>query len=226
MFDDAGRTPRREFLGQMGLIAAAAAMPSAASRAESSRRAASASPWDMSWVEKVTTAPYKVVLDIMTLSDDYLYAAADIMDRYHEVYGTPDDQTRVVLVMRRLGLPMALQDSLWDRYGIGQDRKIDDPATKAPARRNPFLHAAANEKESFVVESRVESLIARGAIVLVCNRAAMHFASSVAEKLKQPLPDIQNEVRNGLVPSARLMPDGVFAFVRAQNAGCATYRDS
>jgi hypothetical protein len=37
---------------------------------------------------------------------------------------------------------------------------------------------------------------------------------------------VQNEVRNGLIPGARLMPDGVFALVRAQNAGCATYRDA
>lgn len=225
MTDDVSRA-RREFLGQLGLIAAAAAMPSSVAAAESSHGTAAASPWDMSWVATVTAAPYKVVLDITTLSDDYLYAAADIMDKYHEVYGTPDDQTRAVLVMRRLGTPMALQDALWDRYGIGQDRKIDDPATKAPARRNPFLRSAPNEKESFMVESRLESLVARGAIVLVCNRAAMHFAASVAEKLKRPLPDVQNEVRNGLIPGARLMPDGVFAVVRAQNAGCASYRDS
>lgn len=225
MFDETGRTARREFLGKLGLIAAAAALPSAAGATEAPSTA-SMSAWDMSWVEKVTAAPYKVVLDITTLSDDYLYAAADIMDKYHEVYGTPDEQTRAVLVMRRLGTPMALQDALWERYGIGDDRKIEDPVTKAPARRNPFLRAAPNEKESFLVESRVESLVARGAIVLVCNRAAMHFASSVADKLKRPLADIQNEVRNGLIPGARLMPDGVFALVRAQNAGCATYRDT
>ena len=226
MADALERTPRREFLGKLGLIAAAAALPGGTAGAQSQRTIPAASPWDMSWVEIVTAAPYKVVLDITTLTDDYLYAAADIMDRYHEVYGTPDTATRAVLVMRRLGTPMALQDALWERYGIGQDRKIDDPATQAPARRNPFLRASPNEKESFVVESRIESLLARGAIVLVCNRAAMHFASSVAEKLKRPLGEIQSEVRNGLIPGSRLMPDGVFALVRAQNAGCATYRDS
>jgi hypothetical protein len=221
-----GSTPRREFLGKLGIIAAAAALPNTAMAAEPARPSAPESPWDMSWIETVAAAPYKVVLDITTLSDDYLYAAADIMDRYHEVYGTPDTQTRAVLVMRRLGMPMALQDALWERYSIGQDRKIDDPATKAPTRRNPFLRTAPNEKDAFVVASRVEALVARGAIVLVCNRAAMHFASSVAERLKRPTEEVQKEVRSGLIPGARLMPDGVFALVRAQNAGCATYRDS
>lgn len=226
MFDETERTPRRAFLGRLGLVAAAAALPRKSVAAESQRNTVSTSPWDMSWVEKVTAAPYKVVLDVQTLSDDLLYAAADIMDRYREVYGIPDDQTRAVFVMRRLGTPMALQDVLWDRYGIGEDRKIDDPATKAPARRNPFLRPKPNEKESFLVESRLEALMTRGAIVLVCNRAAMHFASSVAEKLKRPVADVQSEIRSGLIPGALLMPDGVFAVVRAQNAGCATYRDS
>jgi hypothetical protein len=128
--------------------------------------------------------------------------------------------------MRRLGTPMALQDALWDRYRIGEDRKITDDATKAPARRNPYFRAAPNEKESFSAESKLEPLMARGLIVLVCNRAAMHFASSVAERLKRPVPEVESEVRAGLIPGALLMPDGVFALVRAQNAGCAIYNDA
>jgi hypothetical protein len=37
---------------------------------------------------------------------------------------------------------------------------------------------------------------------------------------------VQSEVRAGLVPGAILMPTGVFALVRAQNAGCAYMKGS
>jgi hypothetical protein len=225
MFDEMERTPRREFLGHIGLLAAAAALPATAAAAEPRHRAAPASPWDMSWVEKVTAAPYKCVLDVQNASDDPLYTAADILDKFREVYGVQGEQMRVVLVVRRLGVPMALEHSLWERYHIGEDRKIEDPVTKAPARRNPFLTASPNKNESYKIESKLEPLMARGVIVLVCNRAAMNWASGFAEKFKRPVADVQNEVRSGLIPGALLMPDGVFALVRAQNAGCAIYKD-
>ena len=61
---------------------------------------------------------------------------------------------------------------------------------------------------------------------LVCNRASMNWARSAAERTKKDLEQVQNEVRNGLVPGATLMPTGVFALVRAQNAGCAYMKGS
>lgn len=225
MSDETERTPRREFLGHIGLLAAAAVLPATAGAAEPRLKIGSASQWDMSWVEKVNTAPYKCVLDVQNASDDPLYTASDILDKFREVYGAQGEQMRLVLVVRRLGVPMALDHSLWERYHIGEDRKIEDPVTKAPARRNPFLAAPPNEKESYKVESKLEPLMARGVIVLVCNRAAMNWASGSAEKFKRPVADVQNEVRSGLVRGALLMPDGVFALVRAQNAGCAIYKD-
>jgi intracellular sulfur oxidation DsrE/DsrF family protein len=184
-------------------------------------RRAGPSPWDMSWVERITAAPYKVILDSQNLDDgaalDY---AADIMNTFREVYNGPDTQTRVVVVMRRLGVPMALKDELWDRYSIGEDRKINDPITKVPAKRNPWLGAAPNAP-SYEVDSKLESLMPRGLTVLVCNRAAMNMAHAFAEKYKLDVEKVRDEVRNGLIPGALLMPNGIFAIVRAQNAGCA-----
>jgi intracellular sulfur oxidation DsrE/DsrF family protein len=226
MQDDSAHTPRREFLGQLSLIALAASAPASAVHVRVPRSTSGASPWDMSWVERIAGAPYKVVIDSPNLNDGAaLDLAADIMNTFHEVYNGPDTQTRVVVVMRQLGAPMALQDSLWDRYTIGEDRKVNDPATKAPARRNPFLHAASGEP-SYAVEAKIEPLVARGMTILVCNRAAMNMARSLAEKAKRDVEQVRAEVRNGLVPGATLMPNGIFALVRAQNAGCALMKFS
>lgn len=221
MEDDANPSRRREFLGQLGAMALVAGAPARVVARSIRQPEAGRSPWDMSWVERITAAPYKVVLDSQKLDDgaalDY---AADIMNTFREVYNGPDTQTRVVVVMRRLGVPMALKDELWDRYAIGEDQKVNDPITKAPAKRNPWLHAAPNAP-SYEVDSKLESLMPRGLTVLVCNRAAMNWASGFAEKFKVDVEKVRNEVRSGLIPGALLMPNGIFAIVRAQNAGCA-----
>ena len=174
----------------------------------------------MSWVERVTAAPYKVVLDANKLDDNALSFAADILDSFHDVYNGADTQTRAVIVARQLGVPLALTDAIWDRYAMGEDRKITDPATKAPARRNTFLRAVPSAP-AYEVEAKVEPLVARGAILLVCNRALMNTARSMAEQAKRNVEDVQADFRNGLVPGAYLMPNGIFSLVRAQNAGCA-----
>jgi hypothetical protein len=216
---DDSRKARREFLGQLGALAAAAALPATASASLPPRKGAAASPWDMSWVEKVTSAPYRCVIDSTNINDGAaLDLAADVLDQFHEVY--PSDQMRVVIVARQLGVPLALQDALWDRYGIGADRKVTDPVTKAAARRNPFLRPRPGAP-GYEMEAKIEPLMARGLIMLVCNRAAMNTAHSFAEQTHREVEEVQAEVRAGLVPGALLMPDGIFALVRAQNAGCA-----
>jgi len=215
-------TPRRSFLGQLSLIALAASAPPAASvaRVRVPRGENRVSPWDMSWVERVATAKYKVVLESTNLNDGaVLDLAQDIMDTFHEVYNSPDEETRIVVVMRQLGASMALQDALWDKYAIGEARSVTDPVTKAPARRNPYLRVAQGES-TYEGQAKLEPLMKRGMIVLVCNRAAMNLAARLAERSKKDVEQVRADVRSGLVPGALLMPNGIFALVRAQNAGC------
>jgi len=42
------------------------------------------------------------------------------------------------MVLRHDALPLALNDSVWAKYQLGEVFKIEDPDTKAPAVRNPF----------------------------------------------------------------------------------------
>ena len=114
MGDEANPSRRRDFLGQLGAMALVAGVPAGVVARSVARRERGPSPWDMSWVDRINAAPYKVVLDSQNLDDgaalDY---AADIMNTFREVYNGPDTQTRVVVVMRRLCVPMALKDELW-----------------------------------------------------------------------------------------------------------------
>lgn len=221
MHDDQARPPRREFLERLGLIAIAASIPELAG-AETVRRHVAAPSWDMSWVDRLSAAPYKAVVDTTKVQDDELNTAADMLDTFHEVYDK--DEMRVVVVLRHFAAAMGLNDAMWDRYAIGEERNVTDPATKAPAKRNPYLRPAPDAKEAWERNGKIDPLVARGVIFLVCNRATMGLASSLAKKANKPIDDVKADLRANLVPGATLMPNGIFALVRAQNAGCAFFR--
>jgi hypothetical protein len=222
------RSDRREFLKQLSVATAAmsgAAIVSPLGAEELSRAAEAGAAWDMSWTDELQHVQYKAVFDSPSLADGAaLDLAAGIWDNFKEVYGK-DDVVRMVIIMRQLGQVMAFNDDLWNRYAIGEERKVNDPLTKQPARRNPWAKAVPGEPD-WAIESKLDALRARGAIFLVCNRASMNWARSAAERTKKDVEQVQNDVRNGLVPGAILQPTGVFALVRAQNAGCAYMKGS
>ncbi|HZI21026.1 MAG TPA: hypothetical protein VFD76_00870 [Gemmatimonadales bacterium] len=61
-------------------------------------------------------------------------------------------------------------------------------------------------------------------ITLVCNIAARSWAASLAQEAGLEVERVRTDVLNGLVPGAILVPSGIFALIRAQNAGCALLR--
>ena len=223
---------RRDFLRQLTIATAAVgggAIVSPLSAEDLGTLADSLSApnaaWDMSWVEQIERAKYKAVFDSTSLSDGAaLDLASDIQGAFKDVYGS-DDVARMVIVMRQLGQVMAFNDDLWNRYAIGEDRKVNDPLTKQPARRNPYAKPMPGDPD-WAVASKLETLHAKGAIFLGCNRASMNWAAGAAERTHTNVEKVRDDVRNGLVPGAVLMPTGVFALVRAQNAGCAYMKGS
>ena len=224
----AHRRPRREFLGHLGLLAIATSVAPRLAGAEPLVLPPAGPAWDMSWVDRIAAAPYKAVIDTNKIENDELYTALDILDTFHEVYGgeAPNEQMRVVVVLRHFAAAMAQSDAMWERYSIGEERGVTDPETKAPAKRNPFLRPSPNAKESWELNSKIEPLVARGAIFLVCNRATMGLASSLAKRANKPLEQVKEDLRANLIPGAIMMPNGIFALIRAQNAGCAFFRQA
>jgi len=210
---------RREFLTQVGLAAAAIAFDADEMRAASTPT--NGSSWDTSWLDRLASAQYRVVFNASDVAEGAAMSyAAGFLDAYHEVHGTTDAQTRPVIVFRRMGTVMGLNDMLWEKYGVGEDRKINDSATHAPAKRNVFWKAAPGASAD-AASDKIETLHKRGMISLVCAIAAGNVARGFAEKSGRPADEVREEVKANLVPGAILVPSGIYALVRAQNAGCA-----
>ena len=205
---------RRTFISQLTAAAAAFAIDPDELRAASNVRAGA---WDTSWLDRLKSANYRVVFNVSDISDgivgDYV---SSFLDGYHDVHGTSDADMRAVAVFRRNGTGMGFNDAMWDKYGIGEYSKVKDSATKAFARRNVFWHHAGNSQDT-----ALESLTARGLISLVCNQATHGFAYGLGQQNNLAADTVYADLSKNLIPGAVLVPTGIWALIRAQNAGCA-----
>jgi len=230
-------TARRDFLARVATTAAvvvvgsACASPLAAasvSANDEARRAPTSPDFDDAWTARVRAAAHKAVFDSPDVADGLaLGHAAVFMDNYHEMFGTSDADTVPVIVMRHQGTVIAMGDALWEKYELGKRAKLVDPVTGDVAKRNPFVNVGKDDKHAVIEPGcTLPALRARGAILLACNRALMHFATQKANEMKLNVDDVKAEFRAGLVPGVILQPSGVYAVIRAQEAGAEVMRST
>lgn len=211
-------TLRREFLAQLGGLVAASSLGAKQLEAMSSSEAPE---WDLSWVDRITAAKNRAVYNQDAVGHGgSIFSAEDVLDQFHAVYGTSDQVTCAVIVFRGGGALVGFNDTIWEKYKVGETEKVADPSTHAPATRNIFWKArdGAGAREA---ASSLTALQQRGLVCLVCNRATKGMAGEFAEKTQQKQADVYAELRANLIPGAYLVPSGIFGLVKAQNAGCA-----
>ncbi|NOT10004.1 MAG: hypothetical protein HOP28_17565 [Gemmatimonadales bacterium] len=201
---------RRHFLTDATAAAAAlygvAALSPGAAPAAAQVSGPQAKPkWDMSWVERLTS-PHRAVFDSPEIAGgDALGHVMTVRGGYKEVYG-PDTDFQAVLVMRASGVRLAFNDTLWQKYKLNDQLKI-------PGNGNPHL-------------SMLAMLQNNGVILLACNLAATWYAQQMAVQAGADVRATVEEVRINLAPGVTLMPSGIFATIRAQEAGCQLLKSS
>lgn len=210
---------RRHFIAQLGAGAAAGLLDADELRAGTS--AAGRSEWDTSWLDRLAPARFRVVFNVNEIGEGAaLYHVATFLEHFAAVHGTAEAETRPVAVFRRQGTPMAFADAMWDRYALGADHRITDPATREPARRNVYWRAAPGASAESAA-ARIEPLHARGLISLVCNVSLGNWGRSIGARVGRDPAEVTRDLAANLVPGAIVVPSGIYALIRAQNAGCA-----
>lgn len=218
-------THRRSFLGRLaagaaalglgGLVAplsAAAAQP----RAGGDR---SSSPDFEKWLDGIT-GKHRQVVDATSTRENFPLTMTFVwLMTQRETYGIEDADLSAVLVMRHSAIAMALSDDVWAKYKLGEHFNIADPATKAPALRNPFAHVREGELQPFP-DMAVEKLLARGVKIGACNVALTLNSARAAQRLGLAKDDAKKEWVAGLLPGVVVVPSGVLAVSRAQEHGC------
>jgi hypothetical protein len=123
-----------------------------------------------------------------------------------------------VVVLRHDAFPLALGDEMWRKYKIGEAFKIDDPETKAPALKNPFLHPKAGVLPADGMA--IDWLLASGTVFGACRVALLFQSKMLAGNAGVSAGDAADEWTANVIPGITILPSGVWGVNRAQEAGC------
>ena len=227
---------RREFLERVGAGAAMlgalplsfdAAIRSAHGFTRSPASATGDDKWDVSWVDKLT-GKHKAVFDCAEIESGYgVWRAAIWGKQYMEVLNIPAKELSTVIVLRHHGIALAMQQGFWDEYGIGKAKSVIHPMTEQPTDRNPALLSSARGEIAADFDAvALDKQIARGTVVLACNLAFGECVGLIQARSNLSEEAARKKAVGLLVTGVVLQPSGVFASLRAQEAGCVYLRSS
>ncbi|HET9423726.1 MAG TPA: twin-arginine translocation signal domain-containing protein [Gemmatimonadaceae bacterium] len=198
---------RRGFLsdvavGATGALALSALLPGE-SHASTEEPIAPEAEWDLTWIDRLT-GKYRTVFDAPEINDGTVFTNATVfMMGFGEVYKATDADMQAVLVLRHNAVPLVFNDAMWEKYGIGTDLKI----------------AGAEKKNPWTGE--MATLQKRGAIFLGCSLAANRRAREIARRVGANADAVRADLYANLLPGVIMQQSGVFATIRAQQAGCS-----
>jgi hypothetical protein len=234
MDNESDRGSRRDFVMDVGRMASAAALAACVTPIASQALALPGAPssssgeeWDLSWVDRITSATDRAVFDWPGLGDPADPIIVELADRYLDnckaAYGSGKYDARAVFNIRTQAVPAALNDAAWERFALGVEYNVKDPFTQKPAVRNPFWYRAPDPTPGVTLPSLAD-MVQRGAIILVCDFALGHLAKRLATKAGRKEDDVHRELSASFVPGAIGVPSGIFGLAKTQNAGCALVR--
>lgn len=222
-------SPRRRFLGWLGGASLAGLATPRSAFAHPSPVAPSAPPpahpapvtdsWDMSWVAQVS-GKHRAVFDSPEPSDGAaLIRAVAWCEHYKEVYGVERGDMSPVLVLRHSAIDLIMGDAYWERLEIGKQLKMKDGKGKW-RRANPISRHGAPAGEQ-AMKYTLESFLEGGGVVLACGWAFRFVVSRIEKKDRLDAAAARARAMAEMIPGVIIQPNGIFAALRAQEAGCS-----
>lgn len=242
-------TPRREFLGQIAasaVVLAGTACAGPMNIAQTSaatpkpvpapiggaNRSAAQTQWDDSWFGRLT-AKHKAVFDTPDFSEGTIQGpgqATRYINGMHDALGAGPGDVQTVIVIRHHAIAFAFNDAMWAKYEIGKDLKIkgegEEWATKNPfaAGRSRGGRGGAAPSNNDRPQGNAEWLSSHGHVLLGCDLATQGYAGTTATRTNGTMKTIYEDFKANLVPGLILQPNGIYAALRAQEAGCTFMR--
>ncbi|UEG49205.1 hypothetical protein LK994_11245 [Ferruginibacter lapsinanis] len=221
---------RREFLGTLatgvaafGLTTLAAPLHLGAASLPLSDEEDNLPDDPEAWFAKIK-GKHRIMFDVTHPKEIMPFVWPRVFLITNEKTGATAKDCGVVVVLRHDGIPYAFENRLWEKYNFGEIFKADDPATKAPAIRNPFWKP---KKGDFKVPGfgevpiGINELQDSGVMFCVCDVAITVYSAVVADKMKMTAAEVKKDWLSGLLPKVKVVPSGVWAVGRAQEHGCA-----
>lgn len=198
----------------------------AAIPADLNRVSPAAADWDLKWVDKVS-GKHRAVFDNTEPESGYgVWRAGGWVKQYMDVMKAAPADMSPVVVLRHNAIVLAMQQSFWDKYGIGAKKNVTHPLTGESTPKNPAL---LDERDGIPAPFNTLGLqkqLDRGVPVLACNLAFQDCVDLIKSTEKITEHEARNRALAMLVPGVVLQPSGVFAVIRAQEAGAAYIKAS
>ena len=231
--NSAEKTPRRGFLGRMfGAAAAALSLPIAGA---GSAAAQESGPDD--WLKEVK-GTHRCLFDFPQHKNGFpLMHIFNYINTYREAYKATPAQVGAVGTFYGIGgqasIPLAFNDTAWQKYGLSEITGLKDAAGK-PYARNPFhrptkdeLHLLMQALQTPTIAAfgeampalGIESLQKMGTKFVICNNAYQGWCMELEARGKGKMADIDKELRANLLPGVTFVPAMVIAIEKAQAAG-------
>lgn len=175
------------------------------------------------WFNKVK-GKHRIVFDVPGPHEIFPFAWPKVFLLTNAKTGTPEKDCGVVVILRHNAIPYAMGNELWEKYKFGEMFKVTDPATKAPAVRNPFWQPKPGDFKIpgiGEVQIGINELQASGVMFCVCDMAISVYSAVAAQGASQDPATVKKEWIAGLLPGVQPMPSGVWAVGRAQEHGCS-----
>ena len=186
----------------------------------------SSEAWDVTWVDRIT-GKHKAVFDNTDPESGYgVWRASAWVGQYMDVMKVAPADLSPVIVLRHNAIILAMQQSFWDKYGIGARKSVTHPLTGQQTNKNPVL---LDEKDGIPApfnNAGLRKQLDRGVIVLACNLALQDCADLIKATDKVSGDEAHKRAVAYLVPGVILQPSGVFAAIRAQEAGASYLKAS
>ena len=209
--------PRRDFLGGVAATAAAIGLGDLIAGAQAADSGAGTE--FQSWLDGIR-GKYRQVYDAPAPNNGFALIWSHVfLMTGAQGYNVPESELGVVVVLRHSAIPIAFSDGVWEKYKLGEYFKINDPATKSAAVRNPFAHIKPGDMP--LPEAALEKLVARGVRIAVCNTAIHHQSARVAQQLGLQHESVKEDWLAAVLPGVQVVPSGVLAVNGAQSKGCS-----
>jgi intracellular sulfur oxidation DsrE/DsrF family protein len=147
------------------------------------------------------------------------------LDIWREVYGVPERDVSVVVVLYGRTTPLGVQDDMWAKYKLGAAINLTDATTNAPLVRNYFAHPQPGDPVGDgTPECSMESLQRRGALFLLCNNALERWSARLEKQGLGTAAEIHADLRAHALPGVVIVPAAIIAMTKAQERDFAYVR--
>jgi intracellular sulfur oxidation DsrE/DsrF family protein len=159
------------------------------------------------------------------------------LNTYAEAYKVTAGQAGAVGTFYGVGaqasIPLAFNDAMWAKYGLGEYLSLKDAGGKAYT-RNVFnrptkddLHLVIQALQTPTIPALagampamgIENLQKMGTKFLLCANALGLWCAELEARGKGQAPEIEKELRANMLPGVTIVPAMVIAIEKAQEAG-------